>query len=76
MTLWFSNGIVVDNLIKHALIRRDRVCAIQILRTVSKELGTHTKGPASFITGMKMTEASHLHSMIDQEHNKKTYIIN
>lgn len=55
MTMWFSNGITVDNIMKYGLVRG--VCTTQIVgRTVSKAFGTHPKWPASFIRGMEVTE--------------------
>lgn len=55
--LWFSNGIVVGNVMKHGLVKGDGVCATEILgRSVSRELGTHPKWLASFIRGMEVIE--------------------
>lgn len=48
MTMWFSNGIVVGNMMKYGLVRGEGACTTEIVgRTVSKAIGTHPKWPAS-----------------------------
>lgn len=48
MTMWFSNGIVVGNMMKYGLVRGEGACTTEIVaRTVSKAFGTHPKWPAS-----------------------------
>lgn len=42
---------------KYGLVKGDGVCVTEIVgRTVSRELGTHPKWPASFMSGMEVSE--------------------
>lgn len=48
MTMWFSNGIVVGNIMKYGLVRGEGAYTTEIVgRTVSKAFGTLPKWPAS-----------------------------
>ena len=57
MTMWFSNGIIVGNIMKYDLVRGEGVCTTEIVgRTVSKAFRPPPNWPASFIRGMEVTE--------------------